>query len=127
MANMRNNNIEAGAQKINSVLSTSRQITTKNTLVFDITIYNKGSGTFWAQIWDVPDVTNVEGAGYPARAEEEIEIAAGSYAPFSWMGGKQFNHGIYIRAVTALSGGTLIGGADMTVTGRMHSPWPIST
>ena len=101
----------------------SRQIATKNILLFDFTVDNTHASTsFFVQLWDAADSGSL-----PANPDFEEEVAAGSFIPFGWNGGYQFHNGLFVRAVTARGGSTLISGDNAKFSGRALTPFPLSS
>lgn len=106
--------------------ATSFQIAAKNTLLFDLTVSNDSGADFVMQAWDVAAAGDIGGASADATPDFEETVLAGSFLPFGFNGGYQFHRGLYVRAVTAKGGSTLIGTASMRVAGRQITPYPLS-
>jgi hypothetical protein len=103
-------------------LEKNRQLTAKNTLLFELVVANTGATDFFVQLWDVAAVGAIAGA-----PDYELSVPAGSFLPFAWPGGYQFHNGVYVRCVTALGGSTAIATSDAKFSGRYITPFPIAT
>lgn len=104
----------------------NRQIAAKNTLLFELTVDNGGSGSFWVQLWDVAAAGDIGGGSADAAPDYEVEVPAGSFIPFGFKSGYQFHRGLYVRCVTALGGSTAIAANDAKFSGRHITPFPLS-
>lgn len=82
----------------------SRQVTTKNAKLFALTITNKGADCI-IQIFD---------AAAGADSSVPLEYPLPSQSVFS-LTERKFNNGIFVRAVTAFGGSTLIGTDDVKI------------
>lgn len=100
----------------------NRQIAAKNTLLFELTVDNKGGSDFFAQLFDVAAAADI-GSNEP---DFEVKVPAGSFVPFSHDGGYQFHNGLYVRCVTLAGGSTAIGADDAKFSGRYITPYPLS-
>jgi hypothetical protein len=98
------------------------QILAKNALLFHLVAMNKSANDYWLQIHDL-----AAGSGTSAVPEFELLLPAQSFVPFGFhSNGWQFGNGIYVRAVTAAGGTTLIASNDVKYTYQYDGPWPIS-
>ena len=125
---MEMNNLAALATAIPVALAgKSRQLSAKNCLLFDLTISNDDTADFYVQLWDVAAVGDIGGADADDAPDFEEVVPAGSFLPFGFNQGYQFHRGLYVRAVTALGGSTLIATDSARMAGRYLSPYPILT
>lgn len=99
------------------------QIIAKNGLLFHLVAQNKTATDVWVQIHDL-----ATGTGTSAAPEFEVMLPGLSFVPFPFPeNGWQFVNGIYVRAVTAVGGSTLIGSNNVKFTYAYDGPWPISS
>lgn len=98
------------------------QIIARNALLFHLVAMNKSTTDYWLQIHDL-----ATGTGTSAKPEFEVFLSGQSFVPFAFhKEGWKFGNGIYVRAVTAAGGSTLIGSNDVRFTYQYDGPWPIS-
>lgn len=90
-----------------------QEISNRNASLFSLVVRNKHASTdFHVQIFDIVNEAAI-GSEVP---EFDVPVYAGSYTPFAFAGGRRFKRGIFVRAVTAVGGSTLISGDDAKFT-----------
>lgn len=102
------------------------QIIAKNGLLFHLAVSNNGGSQFWVQIWDVKASADVGTTDTMPVFEVAVPASPATVA-FPFHGeGWQFSRGIYVRAVTATQGSTLISANNAKFTYQYDGPYPLS-
>jgi len=103
--------------------TTAVQIAAVNALLFHLAVTNNSASQFWVQIWDVAVSTDVGVTATVPDFEYAIPASpAVATLPFHKEGWRM-GRGIYVRAVTASQGNSLIGGNNAKFTAQYDSPW----
>lgn len=113
-------------QKFVADYTTDVQISAKNCLLFHLAVSNNSNGTIWVQIWDVSAKGNIGTQAMVPDFEYAIPASPAVAALPFHKEGWQLGKGLYVRAVTASQGSTLIGGNYAKFTCQWDGPWPIT-
>ncbi len=110
--------------KFVSDYTTAAQVAVASALLYHLACSNNSASTIWVQIWDVNASSQVGTTGHTIPDFEVAVPASPSILAVSFhKEGWQMGNGIYVRAVTASQGSSLIGGNNAKFSVQYDSPW----